>query len=106
MNSEIKTEFGIRAQWVCVGGSYPGALSAWFKAKYPNHVVAAWSSSGVINPIQNFEAFDADIYIASQKSGSQCSQFIQNFTHKLDQAYFDSDTQNVQLALTELAGFP
>jgi hypothetical protein len=51
MNAEIQTQYGVRAQWVCVGGSYPGALSAWFKAKYPNHVVAAWSSSGVINPI-------------------------------------------------------
>lgn len=40
--------------WVVVGGSYPGALVAWFKNVYPDHAVAAWSSSGVINPIEDF----------------------------------------------------
>jgi len=35
--------------WVVIGGSYPGALSAWFKSKYPLAAKAAWSSSGVIH---------------------------------------------------------
>ena len=52
MNDEIiKKHGGEKRQWVTVGGSYPGALSAWFKAKYPEHAAAAWSSSGVINVI-------------------------------------------------------
>lgn len=56
-------------QWVTIGGSYPGALSAWFKATYPDLTVAAWSSSGVIQPIKYFDTFDWDIYEATRKSG-------------------------------------
>ncbi len=38
-------------KWVTIGGSYPGALSAWFKAVYPESATVSWSSSGVINAI-------------------------------------------------------
>lgn len=41
-------------KWVTIGGSYPGALSAWFKKAYPDSVAAAWSSSGVIKAIVDF----------------------------------------------------
>jgi len=54
-NEEYKQIYNKKFKWVCIGGSYPGALSAWFKATYPDHVVAAWSSSGVIQPIKYFE---------------------------------------------------
>ena len=56
-------------QWVVIGGSYPGALSAWFKSQYPDFAVAAWSSSGVINAIEDFTIFDFDIYNSSIQSG-------------------------------------
>jgi hypothetical protein len=45
---------GREADWIVIGGSYPGALSAWFKSKYPNHAIGSWSSSGVIHPLLNF----------------------------------------------------
>ena len=44
--------------WLMIGGSYPGALSAWFRLKYPELATAAWSSSGVILAVENFTAFD------------------------------------------------
>jgi len=47
--------------WLLAGGGYPGALAAWFKRAYPDHVKAVWSSSGPINPIQNFKQFDWEI---------------------------------------------
>jgi len=47
---------------VTVGGSYPGALSAWFKSKYPTHAVAAWASSGVIHAIEDYTNYDLDVY--------------------------------------------
>ncbi|CAI4224932.1 unnamed protein product [Auanema sp. JU1783] len=38
-----------KPQWVTFGGSYPGALSAWFRQKYPTHTVGAVASSAPIN---------------------------------------------------------
>lgn len=41
-----------------IGGSYPGALSAWFRYKYPHLTVGNLASSGVINTILDFWEFD------------------------------------------------
>ena len=35
-------------KWITVGGSYAGAMSAWFRAKYPHLTVGAIGSSGVV----------------------------------------------------------
>lgn len=34
--------------WLTIGGSYPGAMSAWFRYKYPHLTVGAIASSAVI----------------------------------------------------------
>ena len=39
---------------VVVGGSYPGALSAWFRSRYPHIAIASWASSAVVQPIVDF----------------------------------------------------
>jgi len=49
---EIENKYGSGVRKVMtIGGSYPGALSAWYKSQYPTTTDAAWSSSGVINVI-------------------------------------------------------
>ena len=35
-------------KWITVGGSYAGAMSAWFRAKYPHLTIGAIGSSGVV----------------------------------------------------------
>ena len=61
----VQQHGGQPRQWIVVGGSYPGALSAWFQAKYPHLSVLSWSSSGVINAIEDFTDFDKQIYTAT-----------------------------------------
>jgi len=59
-----------------IGGSYPGALSAWFKSKYPTHAIGSWSSSGVIHPLLNFYQNDMDVYLTTEQSYDGCVKNI------------------------------
>jgi len=70
--------------WIVIGGSYPGALVGWFKNVYPNHAAASWSSSGVINPIENFKMFDTDIFLSTNKSGTKCPITINLMTADIE----------------------
>jgi len=70
--------------WIVVGGSYPGALVGWFKNVYPKHADVAWSSSGVINPIENFKMFDTDIFLSTNKSGAKCPKTIALLTADIE----------------------
>ena len=58
--------------WITIGGSYPGALSAWFRNKYPHFTIGAISSSGVVLAVEDFRMFDEQIYISAMKSGQYC----------------------------------
>lgn len=60
-----------------IGGSYPGALSAWFRVHYPQIAYASWSSSGVVQPIADFWQFDNQVYTSAMKSGPECVASIQ-----------------------------
>lgn len=46
---------------ITIGGSYPGAMSAWFRYKYPHVTDGSLSSSGVIRPLLDFWKFDEQI---------------------------------------------
>ncbi len=63
-------------QTVVIGGSYPGALSAWFRSRYPALAIASWSSSGVVQPVVDFWHFDEQVYLSSVKSGDFCPNMI------------------------------
>lgn len=60
-----------------IGGSYPGALSAWFRVHYPQIALASWASSGVVQPIVDFWQFDEQVYTSAAKSGEDCPRRIQ-----------------------------
>jgi hypothetical protein len=60
-------------KWITIGGSYPGALSAWFRSKFPHLTVGAIASSAVILAVENFRDFDEQIYLSTQKSGNFCT---------------------------------
>jgi pimeloyl-ACP methyl ester carboxylesterase len=68
-------------QWVALGGSYPGALSAWFRIKYPHLVVGAISSSGVVNAILNFTDFDKQV---ARAAGPECAAALREATAQIE----------------------
>lgn len=59
--------------WFIFGGSYPGALSSWFRAAYPDKTAGALSSSGVVNAIIDFPQFDMQV---SAALGNKCADQI------------------------------
>jgi len=60
-----------------VGGSYPGAMSAWFRSRYPHLAVGSWASSAVVQPIVDFQQYDGQTYTSTLKSGAWCPAAIQ-----------------------------
>ncbi|TYZ58009.1 hypothetical protein PybrP1_003504 [[Pythium] brassicae (nom. inval.)] len=68
---------GAGNQWIAVGGSYPGALAAWFRVAYPDTTVAALSSSGVVEPVYNFYAFDEQVALSA---GAACANVLRQTT--------------------------
>ena len=74
---------------IVVGGSYPGALSAWFRQRYPQIAMASWSSSGVVYPVEDFWRFDEQVYRSTVKSGEWCPQAIQDITEKVQKGITD-----------------
>lgn len=63
-----------------VGGSYPGALSAWFRSKYPYLTIGALASSAVVKAIEAFPEFDRQVYLSLKKSSLICAESVQNLT--------------------------
>jgi hypothetical protein len=59
------------------GGSYPGALASWYRMAYPDSSVGSLSSSGVVNPIVDFVAFDEKV---AQAAGNKCADRIRDTT--------------------------
>lgn len=47
--------------WFVFGGSYAGALSAWFRLKFPHLTCGSLASSAVVLAIHNFTEFDQQV---------------------------------------------
>ena len=71
---------------IVIGGSYSGGLASWFRGKYPDLAVAAWSSSGVVYPKADLWEYDQHIYASTLKSGKHCPDTINSIFKKVELA--------------------
>lgn len=90
IQAQLKEEENTDRQVVIIGGSYPGALVAWYQNVF-NDASAVWSSSGVVEAIENFEGFDSVISKMTQESHDEkrhadCRKVIDDFTIYVDKA--------------------
>ena len=69
---------GKEPKWIVVGGSYAGALSAWFRYKFPHLAVGALSSSGVVVPLIKFDKFDQQV-VTDYKEDDECYKIVKEY---------------------------
>ena len=78
--------------WISVGGSYPGALSAWFRYKYPHLVIGALASSAVVLAIEDMKDFDEQIYLSSARSSPTCTKALNDSSHRVQSIIEQSES--------------
>jgi Serine carboxypeptidase S28 len=70
---------------VIFGGSYPGALAAWFRVKYPHLAVAAVSSSSPVHAVEDMVQYLDVVDQSLDKIGGQkCDAAVRSAFSQLD----------------------
>ncbi|WJX88514.1 putative serine protease eda2 [Trifolium repens] len=72
---------GVENPWFFFGGSYSGALSAWFRLKFPHLTCGSLASSAVVLAIQDFTEFDQQI---GESAGPECKAALQETTQLIE----------------------
>ncbi|EPS71238.1 hypothetical protein M569_03521, partial [Genlisea aurea] len=68
--------------WFVFGTSYAGALSAWFRLKFPHLTCGSIASSAVVLAVYNFAEFDQQV---GESAGPECKSVLQEITRLVDQ---------------------
>lgn len=76
-----------KSKWLTFGGSYPGALSAWFHLKYPSHAVGAIASSAPVFAVEDYyeyaQVVGNSLSMAVVGGSDLCAGLIENGTQAL-----------------------
>lgn len=76
-------EKNLKGKWFVFGGSYPGALSSWYRNAYPEASVGSLSSSGVVNPIVDYYQFDEAV---SAAIGNECGARLKKISRAFEKS--------------------
>ncbi|KAL2333770.1 hypothetical protein Fmac_014983 [Flemingia macrophylla] len=71
----------IENPWFVFGGSYAGALSAWFRLKFPHLTCGSLASSAVVLAVYNFTEYDQQI---GESAGAECKAVLQETTQLIE----------------------
>eukprot|EP01006_Ploeotia_vitrea_P010273 TRINITY_DN26646_c0_g1_i1.p1 TRINITY_DN26646_c0_g1~~TRINITY_DN26646_c0_g1_i1.p1 ORF type:complete len:486 (+),score=77.99 TRINITY_DN26646_c0_g1_i1:139-1458(+) len=70
-------------KWIVIGGSYSGALTAWYRLKFPQLTIGGVASSGVVNAILKFTEFDEQV---SESVGPACAAVLRKTNRETEAA--------------------
>ncbi|CAH1413645.1 unnamed protein product [Lactuca virosa] len=71
----------IENPWFVFGISYAGALSAWFRLKFPHLTCGSLASSGVVHPILDYYQYDQQM---GESAGPECKAILQEVTQLVE----------------------
>ncbi|GAV75900.1 Peptidase_S28 domain-containing protein [Cephalotus follicularis] len=77
-----RNKANVENPWFVFGVSYPGALSAWFRLKFPHLTCGSLASSAVVLAVYNFTEFDQQI---GESAGTECKTALQEATQLVEQ---------------------
>ncbi|KAJ6678734.1 PROTEASE S28 PRO-X CARBOXYPEPTIDASE-RELATED [Salix viminalis] len=73
---------GVENPWFVFGVSYSGALSAWFRLKFPHLTCGSLASSAVVLAVYNYSEFDQQI---GESAGAECKAALQETTQLVEE---------------------
>jgi hypothetical protein len=79
LNVKFNRSSNVENPWFFFGVSYSGALSAWFRLKFPHLTCGSLASSAVVRAVYEFPEFDQQI---AESAGPECETALQE-TNKL-----------------------
>lgn len=88
---QAKRSEGWNGTWFVFGGSYPGALSAWFRLKYPHLTIGSVASSAPVFAKTDFFEYDQYVGITA---GPDCAHAIRAANDAVQQLVFESAESN------------
>ncbi|MBA0770062.1 hypothetical protein Gotri_018740 [Gossypium trilobum] len=74
---------GAENSWFVFGVSYSGALSAWFRLKFPHLTCGSLASSAVVHAVYNYTDYDKQV---GESAGPECKAVLQEITELVDRS--------------------